>query len=54
MLKKIHYSHPVVASFLLLGSLFFILGISKDFIFLIMGVILIVSGIRANSKIVKE
>lgn len=50
-LKSINYKNPKVASYLLLGSVFFIIGFSKGFVFFFLGVILILGGLRENSKL---
>jgi len=50
-LKRINYRNPKVASYLLLGSLFMILGFSKDFFFFLLGMILIFGGIKTNHKL---
>ncbi|WP_155922165.1 hypothetical protein [Bacillus sp. EB01] len=50
-MKKIHYNNPKVASYLLIGSIFFILGFSKGLTFFLLGAILILNGIRENKKL---
>ena len=51
--NKLNYSHPVVASFLLLGVIFVIIGFSRGFVFFLLGALLIFGGIRANQKLNK-
>ncbi|EMR07246.1 hypothetical protein C772_00891 [Bhargavaea cecembensis DSE10] len=52
-MNKLNYSHPVVASFLLLGVIFVIIGFSRGFFFFLLGALLIFGGIRANRKLSK-
>ena len=48
---KIDYKNPVVASYLFVGVIFFILGFSNGFLFFLLGVISIVTGIKKNNKL---
>ena len=50
-MKKINYNNPKVASYLLLGSISFIIGFSKGFAFFLLGAIFILGGIRENNKL---
>jgi hypothetical protein len=50
-LKNINYKNPKVASYLLVGAIFFIIGFSKGFVFFFLGVILLLGGIRENKKL---
>jgi hypothetical protein len=53
VVNKLNYNHPVVASFLLLGGIFIILGFSRGFAFFLVGAVLILGGVRANRKLQK-
>jgi hypothetical protein len=49
--KNVNYKNPKVASHLLVGVIFFIIGFSKGFVFFFLGVILILGGLRENNKL---
>ncbi|GEM_PF-1808405 len=50
-MKTINYKYPHVASYLLLGGIFFIIGFSKGFPFFLLGAIFIFWGIKENNKL---
>ncbi|WP_162817431.1 hypothetical protein [Lysinibacillus fusiformis] len=50
-MKTINYKNPLVASYLLLGGIFFIIGFSKGFPFFLLGAIFIIWGIKENNKL---
>ncbi|WP_157764788.1 hypothetical protein [Solibacillus sp. R5-41] len=50
-MKTINYKNPVVASYLLVGGVFFIMGFSNGFLFFLLGIISILFGIRENNKL---
>jgi len=50
MLKKIDYHNPVVSSYLFLGVVFILIGISKGLAFLLIGICSIAVGIQCNEK----
>ncbi|MCM2139852.1 hypothetical protein [Vagococcus fluvialis] len=50
-MKKINYKNPVVAGYLFLGIIFFIISLQKNFIFLPLALWLIITGVKENNKL---
>ena len=50
-MKTINYKNPLVASYLLIGGIFSIIGFSNGFLFFLLGAIFIFWGIKENNKL---
>ena len=50
-MKTIHYKHPLVAGYLLLGVTFVLVGFSHGLPFFLLGAIFIYLGIKENNKL---
>lgn len=50
-MKPINYNNPVVAGYFFAGVIFTIIGLSKGFVFLLLGVLFILYGIKENHKL---
>ncbi|MFO7316063.1 MAG: hypothetical protein C0P75_003365 [Bacilli bacterium] len=50
-MKPINFKNPHVASYLLIGVVFFMIGFTKGILFFLLGAIFILLGIRQNARL---
>ncbi|MBD8038437.1 hypothetical protein H9635_16960 [Solibacillus sp. A46] len=50
-MKPINYNNPVIGGYFFAGVIFTIIGLSKEFVFLFLGVLFILYGIKENNKL---